>query len=309
MNTDTPLPPDEPMLPNPPDGAIFDYLLPASISGPVTLEIRDLAGKSIRKFSSVDPVPAPDPKLAIPTYWVRPPHTLDATTGMHRFLWDMHLAPITGVHAEYPIAATPHDTAPAPTSPWVQPGQYSAVLTVNGKSYTQPFTIKMDPRMKTPASALAQQYSTARELYDDALSLSEAANHAEALHKQLDELEHQPGAPEADIKAFREKLDAVAGDEAQGPPRGVQQTLDGVRGAALMVMTLVEDADEAPTASMAATASEVHGLMPKVLQKWREFQQQEVPKFNERLKGANLPALNAAQNGPDAEVDMRGNEE
>ena len=38
-NTDTPLPPDEPMGENPPDGAMIDYSLGPETSGPVTLEI------------------------------------------------------------------------------------------------------------------------------------------------------------------------------------------------------------------------------------------------------------------------------
>ena len=39
MNTDTPLPPDEPTAPNPPEGAIINYYLKSAASGPVTLEI------------------------------------------------------------------------------------------------------------------------------------------------------------------------------------------------------------------------------------------------------------------------------
>ncbi|MGH7120423.1 MAG: WD40/YVTN/BNR-like repeat-containing protein, partial [Acetobacteraceae bacterium] len=44
-NTDTPLPPDEPLGKNPPDGAIMDYYLAQPASGPVTLEILDAKGK------------------------------------------------------------------------------------------------------------------------------------------------------------------------------------------------------------------------------------------------------------------------
>ena len=57
MNTDTPLPPDEPAGQNPPDGAIIDYWLRAPVSGPVTLEISDAAGRVVRHYSSED-VPA-----------------------------------------------------------------------------------------------------------------------------------------------------------------------------------------------------------------------------------------------------------
>src|SRR5207253_2143604 len=53
-NTDTPLPPEEPAGKNPPDGAILYYYLGANATAPMTLEILDSTGKSIRKYSSVD---------------------------------------------------------------------------------------------------------------------------------------------------------------------------------------------------------------------------------------------------------------
>lgn len=74
-------------------------------------------------------------------------------------------------------------------------------------------------------------------------------------------------------------------------------------------MTMIQDADVAPTSSMTATAAQLHALAPRVLQKWHEFQQQDLPKFNDQLKSGNLPQLNAAQRGRNAEVEMRGNEE
>ena len=54
MNTDTPLPPEEPAGKNPPDGAIIDYVLQSAAGGPVTLEIDDATGKLVRSFSSDD---------------------------------------------------------------------------------------------------------------------------------------------------------------------------------------------------------------------------------------------------------------
>ena len=309
MNSDTPLPPDEPLAENPPDGAMIDYMLPASVNGAVTLEIRDAAGKAIRTFSSNDPVPPPDPKLEIPVYWVRPPQQLEATPGVHRFLWDMHLAPIPGIKAEYPIAAVPHNTEPAPTAPWVLPGQYSVVLTVNGQHYTEALKVEMDPRVKTPKAALAQQFTASQQLYEDARLLSDSASHADALSEQLDALEKK-GTSGVDVKAFREKLDAVASGGPHIPSwTGVPETLEGARGAALMLMTFIQDADEAPTSGMMTSAAEIHALVPKVQQKWHQFEQEDLQKFNQQLKSASLPELNAEKHGGDAEVDMRGNEE
>src|SRR5262249_50813302 len=105
MNPDTPLPPDFPAGENPPDGAVIDYYLQSAASGPVTLEIKDSAGKSVRKYSSADKAEPVDPMLSIPTYWVRPWRVLSAEAGMHRWLWGMHYPSVPGVEPEYPIAA------------------------------------------------------------------------------------------------------------------------------------------------------------------------------------------------------------
>ena len=158
MNTDTPLPPDEPGGQNPPDGAILNYYLGSATTGDVTLEILDSTGNLVRRYSSADPVPPPDPELAIPTYWLRPPQKLSNQSGFHRFLWDLHYSPVPGVKPEYPIAAVYKNTPPAYTSPWAMPGKYKVVLTANGQKYTQELTIQMDPRVKTPIPGLQQQF-------------------------------------------------------------------------------------------------------------------------------------------------------
>src|SRR5262249_29614172 len=143
---------------NPPDGEVIDYYLAQTSSSPVTLEIKDSARASLSKYSSADKPEPNDPMPTIPTYSERPTRTLSPEAGGHRFLVDMNEAALTGVEAEYPISAVPHNTVPQPTSPWVMPGTYTVVLTVNGKAYTQPLAVKMDPRVKTPAAALAQQF-------------------------------------------------------------------------------------------------------------------------------------------------------
>src|SRR5438477_2409912 len=55
LNTDTPLPPEEPAGHNPPDGAIIDYYLRSVTDGPITLEILDSQNKVVRRFTSMSP--------------------------------------------------------------------------------------------------------------------------------------------------------------------------------------------------------------------------------------------------------------
>ncbi len=170
MNPDTPVPPDEPAGENPPDGAILNYYLGAESSGAVTLEILDSGGKLVRRYSSDDPAPKADPALAIPAYWVRPAQILSNQPGMHRFLWDMHYAPLPEARPEYPMQAIYHDTPLAPSSPWAMPGNYTVKLTANGRSYTEPLAIKMDPRVHTSTADLLQQFTISKQLYDDTIA-------------------------------------------------------------------------------------------------------------------------------------------
>src|SRR5260370_6182660 len=160
-NTDTPLPPDEPAAATPPDGAIIDYYLPRSASGPVTLEILDAQGQLVRRFSSADQPPVSDAELKkqlIPPYWVRPFRSLPTDAGMHRWVWDLHYPPPTSIRHEYPIAAVPHDTPRSPLGPSAVPGQYSVRLTVNGKSQTALLTLKLDPRVKTSTASQDKKF-------------------------------------------------------------------------------------------------------------------------------------------------------
>ena len=48
--------------------------------------------------------------------------------------------------------AVPHRTYPSVAAPWAAPGAYTVRLTVDGKQYTQPLTLRLDPRVKTPAA-------------------------------------------------------------------------------------------------------------------------------------------------------------
>lgn len=171
LNTDTPLPQEEPAGENPPDGAILDYYLPGAANGPVTLDILDSKGSLVRRYTSRDTLYTVPPNN-VPPYWLRPQQVLSAAKGGHRFVWDLHYQPLN-VPPSFPIAATYHNTAPDPTSPWVLPGTYTVRLTAGGKTWQQPLVVKMDPRMKTPLKDLQTQHDLALQLYQRRLKLQD----------------------------------------------------------------------------------------------------------------------------------------
>lgn len=291
-NSDTPLPPDVPAGENPPDGAAIDYYIGSQPSGAVTLEVFDSAGKSVRRFSRTDPVPQIDPRLEVPDYWVRPSQPLAATPGLHRFLWDLHLAPISGIKPQYPIAAVYRNTAPAPTSPWVTPGQYTVKLTVDGRTYSQPLTVTMDPRVKTSAAELQQQFNLSNQLYQQAITMDHDVSEADSVETQLTKLKTTSQSPELQqaIGAFSEKLIALKGAAGRGRRGAAAQieTLTAQRNALAGVMALLQAADVAPTAAMVKAAEQIEQSQPQLHQRWETMKSQDLATLNQQLSKAAL---------------------
>jgi hypothetical protein len=235
-NDPTPWPPEMPAGENPPPGTLIDYYL-ASDAGQVKLEVLDGAGKIVRSYTSDDkardPDPARDPEkynelckrtpgmadCGLPLYWPAPSVELSTKKGMHRWSWDMHYDPVGaggggrggGGGAG---GAVPHRTYPGVASPWAPPGSYMVRLTVDGKSTTQPITVRLDPRVKTPALALTQLATLTKQMHDGAVVARTAYTDARALSTKLD------AAQGTDVAAFKAKVDSLAPAAAAGGAGG-----------------------------------------------------------------------------------------
>jgi hypothetical protein len=172
-NTDTPLPPDEPAAPNPPDGTAIDYHLKAAVKH-VALEVLDAEGRLVRRYTSDDPPLPPVEGRNIPDYWIRPPQVLSTEAGLHRFVWDLRHETPAASSFGYPMAAIAFDTPREPRGPWVVPGTYTVRLTADGRVLAQPLAVGMDPRVKTPAADLEAQHAVSMRLVD-AMARAQAA--------------------------------------------------------------------------------------------------------------------------------------
>jgi len=299
-NSDTPLPPDEPAGENPPDGAMIDYYIGAGGSGKVTLEIRDESGQVVRRYSSDDPLPAPDPTLNIPPYWVRPPDKLRNEPGMHRFLWDMHYAPVPGLQVQYPIAAIYRNTAPEATSPWAMPGKYTVVLTVGGKSYDQPLTLVMDPRVKTSNADLAEQFRLSKQVYDEWLALNSISESVKRIQSQISELQPRvpAGALKTRLNAFAEKLQAFSSAPAAGPggaaAAAARPNVATSTGRVRTLFNLIEEVDLAPTPQAAVGVSDVVRDSRVLQDTWQAIKSQDIAGLNVELRAAGLPVIDVS---------------
>jgi len=163
-NTDTPLPPEEPVGENPPDGAVIDYALGPDVRGPVTIAIHDAAGKLVRSFSSDDRPEPLDPEIDVPAYWVRRAPVPATGAGAHRFVWDLHYAAPHAFEHDYPIAAIARDTPRNPEGVLALPGTYRVTLTAGGRTYERPLHVRIDPRVTASDDDLREQFALATQL-------------------------------------------------------------------------------------------------------------------------------------------------
>ena len=290
LNTDTPLPPDEPVGENPPDGAMIDYYLSGDSEAPVTLEIKEPTGKVVRRYASTDAPLLPDVKeLKVPEYWVRPPQLLSTKPGLHRFLWDLHYTPVPDAELSYPMTAIFQNTAPQPTSPWCVPGDYSVVLSVGGKSYTQPLTVKMDPRVKASAGDLAAQFELANKLYQIRPTLIPINKRLTSLSDAIAKIkEKASGEPMMEqLDAFTKKLREFG---PANPRPGAPLTLE-VLGQLETVFDRVQHVDAAPTPALGAASADIQRRAKEVVERWQVFVSQDLPPLNRNLEAAGLEKL------------------
>ena len=260
-NPDTPLPQEEPAGQNPPDGAIIDYFLKDKAQGIVSLEIKDSKNNTVRVFRSDDTAYA-IPPVNIPLYWIRPQQILSGDAGSHRFIWDLHYTPVNTA-PNYPIAAVYGNTAPAATSPWVMPGVYKVILTVNGQSYTQEFTIKMDPRVKTALKDLEEQHDDALICYKGRLKAARYIDQIAVYRKKTVGLS----------KETDQELAALAGTAGRRRgPVAKEASFGSLTGAFDRLIQELEQADVPPTETVIKAVKTLEADLAQLEKKWLTIQ-------------------------------------
>jgi photosystem II stability/assembly factor-like uncharacterized protein len=278
LNTDTPMPPDEPAGQNPPDGAILDYYLKED-AAEVTLDVLDAQGAIIRHFSSNDTLYA-IPQANVPLYWIRPQQILQATAGAHRLVWNLHLTPLN-VPATYPIAATYKNTAPSPTAPWVMPGTYTIRLTTGGQVFTQPLTVEMDPRVKIPVAGLQQQYDLSLLCYNNRKKIASQLMEIAAIQRQIETLKGKASKVLADtLDHLQTRLNDLAA--------GKSNSLFGLASSFAGFFDILQQADVRPTLQTATGLKEVLSKFAEIEGNWNRIRQTVIPALNKQLKTERL---------------------
>jgi hypothetical protein len=260
-NHDTPLPPEVPAGENPPPGAIFYYYLNSSSHAEVKLEVLDAKGQVVRSYSSKDQPFRPPVPPAFPMYWIRPEGPPSTASGMHRFVWDIRYAEPPIAQPGYSMStAAGTDTPREPEGPQALPGNYQVRLTVDGQSYTRPFKLVMDPRVKASPQDLEKQFALE-------LKLVEAVQQANAA---VDEI-HAAGQAGKISAEDERKLTGARRQRGQGAPETAPQqpTLAQLIGNMAQLITVIDSADAAPTTQASQAAEKMLAQVNTLLKQWQ----------------------------------------
>jgi photosystem II stability/assembly factor-like uncharacterized protein len=258
--TGTPLPKDEPMAANPPEGAYIDYVINGAVSAPVVIRILDAQERVVRQYSSDDRLPATDlAKIRVAPERMSPPSPPAATPGMHRFVWPIR----------YPAPAALADGNPYADGVWAPPGRYTVELGVGPDRRTQPLTILPDPRVVLSAADYARQFALARRIEEAAARVAAAITAADAAHKRL----AVRGPAELDLR-----VQALLGPDfgaapAAPPPPGLTP-LRTLAGKLTRLLEAVDGADAPPSPDAEAGFAQIEPVVEAALTAWTALQAQ-----------------------------------
>ena len=203
-------------------GPMFEYFLPAEPAGAVTIEIVDASGAVVNTYSSNAAAAAPgggrggrgaggDPEDDMMAGRTRggggtPPSRVTKTIGVNRFVWN-------GQH---------RSGLPAP------PATYQVKLTVDGKTFTQPFALLIDPRLAAEGLTAADL----KEQFDHNTRTRELQAAVTQLIGQVRETQSKLKADQATDKL--KQVDAIAAKLLTEPVRygkpGLQQHINYLAG-------------------------------------------------------------------------------
>ena len=195
------------------------------------------------------------------------------------------------------VAPRNRDTPPTPEGPLARPGEYTVRLTVDGKSFTQPLTLKLDPRVTAPPEALAQQDELTMLCYNGINRVRAVQAEIGKLKAQLPALKTRAGqgATADALTAFEQKLSEIegaAGGFRGGGGGGGGSGVARLAGEFSSIMNLVDAVDAQPTAQAKAAAQALQGSLEQQLARWQTVKNDEVRKLNDQLRQAGLPQIN-----------------
>jgi len=295
------LPPTATVGRNPAGGAVVYYSLKTKPTTDLVIEFLDRNGKSIRKFTGRLPrqgaasggaeQPAAPP--ADDEGFFGAPARVTTDVGLNRFVWDLRYADATRFPGMILWAGETR-------GPRIAPGSYQVKLTVDGKTMTESFEVKPDPRLTTTGADYAKQLDLALKIRDKLTETHNAIIQIRDVKKQVEDLGRRvAGQPNAKAisdaaRALNKKLTEVEEALYQTRNQSSQDPLNfpiRLNNKLAALAGVVSRAETPPTDQSYAVYDELAGQIDAQLQKLGQVMKTDVPAFNQLVRDANIPAV------------------
>ena len=277
---------------NPPYGADINYYLKSAASGSVTIAIQDSKGQTIRTLNG------------------------SQAAGLHRTYWDLRDAPSKRVvFRTSPLYAPDIRVGPdgvreseggfgaggGGMTILQAPGTYSVKLSVGGRDYTQPLTVRKDPHSAGTEADIAEQQRMLLDVRRDLDTTVDAINGTEMIRNQIAHVMTMMEENSELKRAAREldqKLAAAEGTLVELRATGRGQ--DGVRWGSRLVQKFsylgngLAGGDFKPTNQQLAVHKDLQDRLKKSQSQIGDVMSRDVGAFNDMLRRASLPALATA---------------
>jgi DNA-binding transcriptional MerR regulator len=213
-----------------------------------------------------------------------------ANAGLNRFVWNLRYPDATSFPGLIMWAGSL-------TGPAVPPGVYTVKLTVDGKTQSQTFEVKKDPRLTTTQEDYVKQVTLALQIRDKLSETNEGVIRIREIRKQLEDYTRRDDKRVADAaKALTQKLTAVEEELYQTKNRASEDPLNfpiKLNNKLAHVLGVVEGSDNPPTQQSYMVYEDVATRVNGQLKTLEGLMNNDLAAFNKLIHDANVPAIQA----------------
>ncbi|MDZ4714057.1 MAG: glycosyl hydrolase [Cytophagales bacterium] len=273
---------------NPLNGVILDYFLKEKAdTNKVTLEIMDMAGKVIRKYTSkkdesFKPYPGGPPAA----------ETIPAEAGMNRFAWDFRVEGLSGVPGIYVYGDY--------RGYRVAPGKYMARITTRGQRTETELELISDPHVTASAAEWAAQQAFMKQAGEQFEELHKSVNSMRQVKKQVETYnESLKGVTEAKDfvnmgKDLNKKIDKWESNLIEPRSKNFQDVINfpnKLNSEFLQLRGVADQHDPRLTKGVQDRAQDVQGDWAKYKMQMNQLIEKDIADYNRIFKEKNMPAL------------------
>lgn len=277
---------------NAPDGAVIDYYLNEAPKNKLSLEILDAKGKVIRRYSSKPKDEEEQPEEGGDEY--HPPESIPAEAGMNRFVWDLRYETPVLIPGEV------WDSADVPKGTLALPGDYQVRLIAEGKTLTEPLTVKLDPRVKAAPEALSKQFDLSLKIRDEISLADTTVNEMNSVKEQFAALRKRLGTNTPDknildtVAAIEKKMEPIDSQLWQGKMKASEEDVnfpDEINDQLKGIAEFMEQSDTEPTAADYAAYGDLSGKVDTLVAEWKEIKSKDLAALNGEIRRADIPPI------------------